>query len=80
MPKFSTEQVARLLGINPGTLSRYIKARKIIAPEETMAGGMRMRLWSEREIERLREMLPKIADGRKTRWQKQRKAVKQQKM
>jgi predicted DNA-binding transcriptional regulator AlpA len=70
MNKLSTDQVARKLGLDPGTLSRYIKAGKIFAPSPTMAGGMRMRLWSESDIERLRQTLPKIANGRKTRYQK----------
>ena len=71
MTKLSTDQVARKLGIDPGTLSRYIKAGKVSAPPPTMAGGMRMRLWSESDIERLKEALPKIANGRKTRYKKQ---------
>ena len=28
---------------------------------------MRVRLWSDADIERVREILPKIANGRKTR-------------
>jgi predicted site-specific integrase-resolvase len=71
MNKLSTDQVARKLGIDPGTLSRYIKAGKVDAPPATMAGGMRMRLWSDSEVERLRQLLPKIANGRKTRYKKQ---------
>jgi predicted DNA-binding transcriptional regulator AlpA len=70
MQKLSTQQVAKKLGIGISTLSRYIKEKKVPAPEETMAGGMRMRLWSEHEIEQLRALLPKIANGRKTRYSK----------
>ena len=55
-------------------LSRYIAAGKVPAPPETMAGGMRMRLWSESDIERLKEALPKIANGRKTRYKKKQSA------
>jgi predicted DNA-binding transcriptional regulator AlpA len=73
MSKLSTEQVAKKLGIGKSSLSRYILAGKIPAPKETTAGGIRLRLWSEQDIERLREVLPKIANGRKTRYQKQRK-------
>lgn len=73
MSKLSTEQVAKLLGIGKSSLSRYILAGKVPAPPETMAGGIRLRLWSEKDIERLREVLPKIANGRKIRYQKQRK-------
>lgn len=67
MSKLSTEQVAKKLGIGKSSLSRYILSGKVPAPPETMAGGIRLRLWSDSEVERLREMLPKIADGRKTR-------------
>jgi len=73
MSKLSTEQVAKKLGIGKSSLSRYILAGKVPAPKETMAGGIRLRLWSEADIGRLREVLPKIANGRKTRYQKQRK-------
>jgi predicted DNA-binding transcriptional regulator AlpA len=67
---FSTFQVAKKLGISKTALSRYILAGKVEAPPETMAGGIRLRLWTEEDIERLREALPKIANGRKTRYQK----------
>jgi predicted DNA-binding transcriptional regulator AlpA len=78
MIKLSTEQVAKIVGLNSATLSRYIKAGKIVAPKETMAGGMRIRLWSERDIQRLKETLPKIANGRKTRYQKLREKERTQ--
>ena len=55
------------------SLGRYIKAGKVPAPQETMAGGIRMRLWSERDIEKLKEVLPKIKNGRKTRYKKKQK-------
>jgi predicted DNA-binding transcriptional regulator AlpA len=77
MKKLSSEQVANLVGVSNACLSRYIKAGKVLAPPETMAGGMRMRLWSESDIERLRKTLPKIANGRKTRYQKLRATKKE---
>jgi predicted transcriptional regulator len=78
MNKLSTEQVAKVVGISKSALSRYILSSKVDAPAETMAGGMRMRLWSESDIERLRKTLPKIADGRKTRFSKLRNTQKAQ--
>ncbi|MBZ5508563.1 MAG: helix-turn-helix domain-containing protein [Acidobacteriia bacterium] len=72
MSKLSSEQVAKMLGLSKSALSRYILAGKVAAPPETMAGGMRMRLWSESDIEGLRKALPKIANGRKTRYSKHR--------
>ena len=74
MNKLSTNQVAKKLGIGIATLTRHIQAGKVPAPPETMAGGMRMRLWSESDIERLKEALPKIANGRKTRYKNKTKA------
>jgi predicted DNA-binding transcriptional regulator AlpA len=78
MDKLSTEQVAKKLGISKSALSRYILDGKITAPPETMAGGIRLRLWSESEIEKLRLALPKIANGRKTRYKKLREKQKTQ--
>ena len=68
---FSTRQVAKKLGITHATLSRYITAGKVPEPEAVSSGGMTIHLWTETDIERLRELLPKIANGRKTRYQKQ---------
>jgi predicted DNA-binding transcriptional regulator AlpA len=79
MAMLSTQQVAKKLGLGKATLSRHIKAGKVPAPPETMAGGMRMRLWSESDIERLKEVLPKIANGRKTRYKKKQSAKKKSK-
>ena len=55
------------------TLSRYIAAKKIPEPATIMLGGMRVHSWNENDIERVRKLLPKIANGRKTRYQKKRK-------
>jgi predicted DNA-binding transcriptional regulator AlpA len=78
MPLLSTHQVAKKLGLDAATLSRYIKSGKIAAPPETTAGGIKLRLWSESDVERLRELLPKIANGRKTRYSKLREKQKPQ--
>jgi predicted DNA-binding transcriptional regulator AlpA len=69
---FSTRQAARKLGIDPTTLSRYVAAGKVPAPKLIQAEGMRVHGWSEEEVEQVRQLLPKIANGRKTRYQKQR--------
>jgi predicted DNA-binding transcriptional regulator AlpA len=78
MDKLSTYQVAKKLGLTAMSLGRYIKAGKVPAPPETMAGGIRLRLWTERDIEKLKEVLPKIKNGRKTRYQKLRDKQKAQ--
>jgi predicted DNA-binding transcriptional regulator AlpA len=68
----STNQAAKKLGITGATLSRYITAGKIPAPQTVMAGGLKVHAWTEEEIEHVRKLLPKIANGRKTRYQKPR--------
>ncbi len=39
-------------------------------------GTSNVRAWSEKDIDRVREVLPTIKNGRKTRYQKQRKQPK----
>jgi predicted site-specific integrase-resolvase len=73
---YSSRQAAKKLGIDVGTLSRYISSGKIPAPKTTAAGGMTVHLWTEEEIEHVRQILPKIANGRKTRYQKLREKQK----
>jgi predicted DNA-binding transcriptional regulator AlpA len=67
---FSTRQVAKKLGITEATLSRYITAKKVPAPKTIYLGDFRVHAWTEAEIEHVRKLLPKIANGRKTRYQK----------
>lgn len=76
MPRYSTREAAQRLGLSHITLKRYVAARKIPVPKVTRVGGVRVRVWSAGDIERVRDMLPKIRNGRKTRYQKQRQATK----
>ena len=73
MIRFSTRQAAKKLGIAVSTLSRYISERKVPAPRTITIGELQVHSWTEREIERVREILPKIANGRKTRYIRERK-------
>jgi excisionase family DNA binding protein len=73
MDSYSTRQAAKELGLPLTTLARYIAKGKIPTPKTVSLGGMRVHLWSKADIERVRAMLPKIANGRKTRYQKQNK-------
>ena len=71
-PVISTRQAAKKLGLSPIALSRYITSGKIPEPKTEMLGKMRVHSWTEEDIEHVRKLLPKIANGRKTRWQRQR--------
>jgi predicted transcriptional regulator len=78
MAKLSTTRAAKKLGISPIALSRYIAKGKVPAPEIVKLGQSSIHLWTEEEIENVRKLLPKIANGRKTRHQKLREALKKQ--
>jgi predicted DNA-binding transcriptional regulator AlpA len=70
---FSTRQAAAKLGLTPKTLSRYIAAKKVPAPKILNVGSASLHGWTEEDIEQVRALLPKIKNGRKTRYQKQAK-------
>lgn len=73
MKGYSSREAAAKLGISFTSLNRYIAQKKIPAPSVQQFGGGQLRIWSEDDIERVRAILPKIANGRRTRHQKQRK-------
>jgi len=70
MSTYSTRQAAKKLGIHVATLARYIAAKKVPAPKIVEAGGTTLHIWSEQDIDRVRKLLPKVENGRKTRHQK----------
>jgi hypothetical protein len=57
--KFSTSQVAKMLGLHQPNLQRAITQGRVKAPPLTTVGGMKVRLWSRRDIERARKVLKK---------------------
>ncbi|HET9789902.1 MAG TPA: hypothetical protein VFR08_01220 [Candidatus Angelobacter sp.] len=40
-------------------------------PKAITTGGITVHLWTNEDIEKVRQLLPKIANGRKTRYKKQ---------
>ena len=78
MKLYSTTQAAKKLGITPKSLSRYIAAGKVPAPMVLESGKIIHHVWTEEEVDNLRQFLPKIANGRKTRYSKLRESQKAQ--
>ena len=72
MSNFSSRDAAKQLGVTATTLSRYIAANKIPAPKTVTSGGITVHIWTSRDIERVRKLLPKIKNGRKVRYKKPR--------
>ena len=54
MKKHSTVQVAKLLGIGNDTLHRWIHEGKIEAPKIQLVGGVKVRLWTEVDLVRVK--------------------------
>src|SRR5882672_7660557 len=67
----STSQAAKRFGVHLDTLAHYIAVGKLPAPTILEVGRRTIHAWTEEEIENVRKLLPKIANGRKTRYKKQ---------
>jgi DNA-binding transcriptional MerR regulator len=79
MKTYSTREAAKKVGITGVALGRYIKLGKVSPPRQTVdVAGKSIHAWTGAEIEHVRKLLPKIANGRKTRYQKLREKQKAQ--
>lgn len=71
---YSTVEVARILRITSDTLHRWIREKKIAAPEAQSLGPFRVRLWSAGDLEAVRKFKAEHYWGRGGR--KKRKRAK----
>jgi len=78
MDLYSTRQAAKELGIPHNTLAQYLAAGKLPLPKGIIPGIRPTHVWTKAEIEHVRQLLPKIANGRKTRYKRQSSASAQQ--
>src|SRR5689334_3122491 len=78
MELYSTRQAAKRLGIPHNTLTQYLAAGKLPLPAGIIPGIRPTHVWTEAEIEHVRQLLHKIANGRKTRYSKLREKQKLQ--
>jgi transposase len=67
MKSVSTREASRKLGISLISVQRYIAAKRITAPKLQKIGGVRLRLWTDRDIKRVRRQLPGIKNWRSKR-------------
>jgi len=65
--QLSTRQAAEKLGRKLVTLQRHIADGTIEAPPLVTVGGVKVRLWSDRDIARAGKVLAGIKPGRKKR-------------
>ena len=63
--KLSTRDAAKKIGVHLLTLQRHVSAKTVEAPPLQKVGGVSVRLWSARDIEKARKVLAGIKPGRK---------------
>jgi predicted site-specific integrase-resolvase len=69
MPRtHSTAQVARMIGVNRVTLQRWLIDGRVREPRKVQAGGVVARVWTDRDVERIRKF--KLKNYRKGRGRK----------
>lgn len=74
MKHYSTREAAGILGISMATINRYIVAGTIPVPPLSRVGGVTVRLWTDRHLNKARKILAEFTDGRRTRHRKGGKA------
>ena len=52
--KYSTAQVARMIGVHKATLIRWLLDGKVSEPRRISNGGVDARIWYDRDVERVR--------------------------
>ena len=57
MRRYTTNEAATKLGVHRVTLQRWIRDRKIMAPEVQKVGVLKFRLWTAADIERVRKQI-----------------------
>jgi transposase len=65
MKGLSTREAAKKLGVHILTLQRHVRAKTVKAPPLQKIGGISVRLWTARDIEKARKVLAGIRPGRK---------------
>jgi predicted site-specific integrase-resolvase len=74
MINYSTAKVAAEVGVSKLTLVRWLVAGKIKEPRRVNQGGQEVRIWTDRDVERVRKY--KAAHYRKGRGRKKGKKSK----
>jgi hypothetical protein len=64
MKKYSTSQVAKMLGLQRPNLQRAIRQKRIPVPPLVKVGELEIRLWSDADVELARKALGKRKKGK----------------
>jgi hypothetical protein len=61
---FSNAEVARMVGVHPITLERWLASGDLPWPKMVVSGGRVVRLWNEVDVQRAREYKTRTAKKR----------------
>ena len=64
MKPFSNSEVARLVGVHPITLERWLASGDLPWPKMVVSGGRVVRLWDETDVQHAREYKTRAAKKR----------------
>ena len=59
MRRYSTTEVAKMLGIHQPNLQRLIRQKRIPFPPLEQVGRLKVRLWTKADVERARKAMQK---------------------
>ena len=65
MKEYSTREAAKKLGRTILTIQRHVNAGTIPAPPLLTVGAVKVRLWTDSDIEKARKVLAGLKPGRK---------------
>lgn len=57
MQRYSTTEVAKMLGIQQPNLQRLIRTKRIPFPALQQVGRLKIRLWTDADVERARKAM-----------------------
>jgi predicted transcriptional regulator len=63
--RYTTREAAKKLGRTVVTIQRHIAAGTIDAPQLLTVGTVQVRMWSDRDIEKVRKVLSRLRPGPK---------------
>ena len=75
MPTHSTVEVAEIVDVSWDTLNRWIRAKKFPVPPVKLVGRVRVRLWTEAQIEAVREYKKNYYRGKGSRKKRKKQSV-----
>ena len=55
MRRYTTQEVAKTIGVGYQTLLRWLYSKQLAEPERMMYGGQNLRLWTKADIARARK-------------------------